>query len=244
MANSDTATNPNASLQNILDTWQANSGNLNQGAMGNLLADLGINAGQQAATSPYNAVNNTVAGGLGNAATGLAGYLTTGSGTPLGQTPNWQTVQNQVEQTYDQSADLNNAQNIAAQQQALAASMGASGLTGSTFNESGNVGLQNLSALLGAQANEQGLAAGLQEGQSLRNESTQDYLSGLGALGSIGQTAFNQINPTTASNILSQAGGAFGGQAGTNASNASASDSLWGDIGSGLMGMFHLGGGL
>jgi hypothetical protein len=183
---------------------------------GNELNLLGSYLTQQAQASPWGAVNNTAAGGVNNMASAIAGGT-----SPLSQTPNWQTTQNQVEQTYDQSANLNNAQNINSQQQALAAMMGQSGMTGSTFNQSGQVGLQNLSALLGAQANEQGLTAGLAAGSSLRNEASTDYLNALQGLNTVSNTSLNQTQQPlqTGINAISAGGNAILGQANQEASS-------------------------
>lgn len=189
-----------------------NTNSADSRSVGNELNLLGSSLVEQAQTSPWAGVNTTAAGGLGTMATSLAN-----GSSPLSQTPNWQTVQNQVEQTYDQSANLNNAQNINSQQKALAAMMGQSGMTGSTFNQSGQVGLQNLSAILGANANEQGLTAGLAAGQGIRQEGATDYLNALQGLNTIGTNSLNQTQQPlqTGINTMTSGGNAILGQANT-----------------------------
>jgi hypothetical protein len=111
----------------------------------------------------------------------------------LSQTPDWQTAGAEVRKAYGDTANVATAQNLNAGQQALAASMAQRGLTGSSINNSGMVGLQNLASIQGAQANAQGLVASQAEEQSLRNE---------GATNAV--TASN-LQQTAAEDAISQA---------------------------------------
>ena len=201
------------SLQDLFNT----TGNPDMRGYGNLLGGLGTTAIDQIGESGAYPLQQQANAGLATTTNALQSLL--GSGSGIAPATPWQTVENEVTQAYDQAGNINNAQQIAGDQQTLAAGMGQRGLTGSTFNQSGQVGLQNLQALLGGQTNAQGLQAGITAGQTQMNQQDTQYqqqlnsmLAGLTGLSNVSNLGANQSNLSGASNILAQAGDLVGNQ--------------------------------
>ena len=248
----------------------ANVGNADARYYGNQLASLGGLEGQNIVSNGAQGLNTAVNTRLSAPVSNIASYLsntgTSAYATPAaptlpgsGITPatDWQTVQNQVQQAIGGQANVNNAQQLSADQQALNANMAARGMTGSNVAQSGQVGLQNLASILGAQANAQGLQAGITAGQTQMNQQNtqyqqalntimqqyglsaeaaqqmlQSYTSALGSLGSIGQTGYNEAQLTPAGNLIAQGGNLVAGQQAQEATS-----SPLGEIGSILSGI-------
>src|ERR1035437_3347664 len=105
--------------------------------IGNLIGGLGATQANQIGASGAYPLQQQANQDLFNTTGALQGLVSGGDG--IAPATDWQTVQSQVENAYKQMGNLNNAQQINADQQTLASGMGQRGLTGSTFNQSGQV---------------------------------------------------------------------------------------------------------
>lgn len=229
------------------------TGNQDSRAVGNALTQLGALQGQNILGSGAQAIQDQANAGMSAPINSLSAYLSSmgTSAFAIPQAPtlptsaqygiadptDWQSVQSQVQSAVGAQANLGNAQQLQADRQALTANMAGRGMTGSSIDTSGQVGLQNLQSILGAQANAQGLQAGITAGQTqlgvqnqqyqqMLNTLTQQYglsaeqaqqmlstyQSGLGDLSSLSGLGYNQANLGQASNIISQGGNLIAGQ--------------------------------
>ena len=148
----------------------------------------------------------------------LSTYLSGGGtgGNPAASflnTPDPQAVGAQVQQAYADAGNIATAQNLALDNGALQSAMAQRGLTGSTFNNSAQVGLQNASALQGGQNNLAGLMASLQASQAADSEQSGNFYNALGGLAGVqnqASTAANLIPVINASNSVASGYGNAG----------------------------------
>ena len=187
------------------------TGNPDARGYGNLIGGLGTQQANQIDASGAYPLQQQANSGLGTTTSALTNLVSSGSG--IAPATDWQTVQDQVTKALANTGNINNAQTINSDQQALTSGMAQRGMTGSSFDQSGQVGLQNLSAILNGQNQASALQGGITAGQTQMNQQDTQYqqqlntiLSALSGLSGVSNLGATQSNLSGATNILGQGG--------------------------------------